>query len=716
MAIIGRIRNYSGLVIAVVGVALAAFILGDFYKKGRGGHSDVDMGVVNGEKISRVEFEKKVAEIEEQVKEQQKEQTGQEKIEQSQIFQIRQEVWDKMTKDILMGDVMEQLGITVTSDELNDWIRGNNPHRMIRQYFTNPETGQFDKMRVDQIVQNFDKLDPKFQKQWRSLEKAIQEDVLNTKFANLISKAIYVPKALAKFDFESRNRKAHIRFVSVKYNSISDKEVKFTDDDLKKYYDEHSYEYVQDEESRDMDYVVYDVLPSNKDISKAEKEVAQIKTDLATTTDFNNFFNLISSDSKYDSSFHKKGFFPLKYDTLAFKIEPGTIIGPIRENSKYFLAKLLKRESRPDSLRASHILIAYTGSRAGDKINRTKVQAKKMADSLAVVLKKDTAKFKEVAAKFSNDPSVQKNGGDLNWFQDGAMVPEFNDACIKGKIGDIVVKETVFGYHVIRVTGKTKPIEKAKVAMIEHAVQPSNETIDSISKIAYTFAGEIKDEQSFNNLSNKKGLNKRVAQYVKAMDNSIASIESPRDVIRWAYDENTKKGDFKLFEINGEPNKYVIVMLKETHKKGIAPLELVKKEIESKVILEKKAEKIIEKINKLNASKDVYRIASALKEKVDTTDILTLASYSIPTTGPEPEVIGKIFTMKPNTVSAPIIGKTGVYVVMMDNFIEPPVNANNNYKESIMMIERNFSSRVNYDLFNDMKRNTEIKDNRINFY
>ncbi len=715
MAVIGKIRSYSGLLIIIVGVALAAFILGDFYRKGSGKHSETDIGVVNGDKITRNDFEKKVEEIETQVKEQQKEQTGEEKIEQAQIYQIRQEIWETMLREKIMGIEFEKLGISVSADELNDWIRGNNPHRMIRQYFTNPQTGQFDKMKVDQIVQNFDKLDPKFQKQWRSLEKAIHDDVLNTKYTNLISKGFYVPKALAKFDYDSKNKKAHIRFVSVKYTSIPDKDIKVSDDDLQKYYDEHKYEYQQDEETRDLNYVVIDVLPSPKDLIKSKKEIEQIKTDLASTKDLYNFFNLVSSDSKYDSTYHKKGTLPVRYDTLVFKMESGSIIGPMLENNKYFLAKLVNREARPDSMKASHILIAFTGSRAGNQINRTKDQAKKLADSLANALKKDTVKFKEVASKMSNDPSAQKNAGDLGWFTDGMMVPEFNDACIKGKVGEIVVKETVFGYHVIRITGKTKPIEKVKMAMIEKSVQPGNETIDSIEKVAFQYASQMSTEQAFNDLITKKGLNKREATNIKAMDNNISGLDNPRDIIRWAYDENTKKSDIKLFTINGEPNKYVIALLKEKRSKGDIPLDLVKKEIESKVIIEKKAERIIAQMNKVISSKDINQISSNLKVKVDTTDNLSLGSYALPTSGPEPELIGIVFTMKPNTLSKPIIGKNGVYLVHLDNYIEPAANTNN-YKENVMQLERFFSSRVNYDIFNDLKKNTDIQDNRINFY
>jgi len=715
MAIIGKIRNYSGLLIVIVGVALAAFILGDFYRKGTSKHGITDVGEIGGEKISRNDFERKVDELADQIKEQQKEQTGEEKISPAQMFQVRQEVWDKMLKDIIMSKEFDELGIVVTPDELNDWVRGNNPHRLMRQYFSNPQTGQFEKARVDQILQNLDQLDPKLKKQWLSLEDAIKEDVINTKYTNLVSKGIYFPKAIAKFDFEARSRKAHIRFISVKYNSIPDTDVKITDDDIKKYYDEHKYEYQQDEPSRDLEYVVYDVLPSAKDRKDAEKEITQVKEDLAKTDDFTNFFNQVNSDTKYDSLFHKKGTLPLRYDTTVFNLSPGTIIGPIVENNKYYLAKLIAKEERPDSMKASHILIAYSGSRGGNnQITKTKEQAKKLADSLAIVLKKDTTKFKEFAAKFSNDPSAQKNGGDLGWFSDGAMVYQFNNACLKNKVGDVVVTETMFGYHVILVKGKTKLSEKVKLAMIELPIRPSNETNDSIIRIASKFAGENNTEKSFNDAIIKNGLNKRVAQNVRAMDSNIPGLESPRDIIRWAYDENSKKGDIKYFEIVGEPNKYVIALLKEIHEKGTAPLEIVKKDIENKVRLEKKAETIIEKINK-EGNKDLYNLASKFKEKVDTVDFLTFSSYALPTAGPEPEVIGKIFSMKPKMLSEPIEGKTGIFVIMLDDFAEPPVS-NNNYKENIMQMDRFFSSRVSYEIFNDLKKNTEVEDNRIKFY
>jgi parvulin-like peptidyl-prolyl isomerase len=271
-----------------------------------------------------------------------------------------------------------------------------------------------------------------------NLIEAIRQDRLNTKFNVLIGKAYYMPSALVLKDYQLKNVKASFNFVAQSFTLVPDSLVKVSDKDLIAYYDKHKQNYEQ-EESRDIDYVVFDVLPSAEDYAAAENEIKRLYEEMATSNDIVNFVNF-NSDEKYDSTFKKKGTLPIQIDSIMFNSPVGTMVGPWMENNTYYIAKLLDVQERPDSLKASHILISYQGAYgAGQDIKRTKEQANKLADSLTSVLKTNKKKFSELAVQFSNDPSVQQNSGDLGWFADGQMIYPFNQAVLKTKVGDITL-------------------------------------------------------------------------------------------------------------------------------------------------------------------------------------------------------------------------------------------------------------------------------------
>ena len=293
------------------------------------------------------------------------------------------------------------------------------------------------------------------------------------------------------------------------------------------------------------------------------------------------------------------------------------------------------------------------------------------------------------------------------------MIGPFNDACIKNKEGDILVVETPFGYHVLKVTGKKTPVKKAQVAIIERKAEPSNETFQAVYAQASAFAGENTTVEQFNKSVIDKKLNKRLAESITPMSNNIAGLESPREIVRWIYDENTKKNDIsKVFDMQG---KYVIAYIKEIREKGTPTLEQVKTEIEPLVKREKKADQIIKKINGLkSAGISIDQLAAKDKEKLDTLDFISFSSYSLPGYGPEPKVIGSLFTMKKGELSEPIQGNSAIFVLYVDNFTEPPANAD--YAASRNQMMMNYKSRVSYDVYNTLEKNTKIVDDRLLFY
>ncbi|MEI8201813.1 MAG: SurA N-terminal domain-containing protein [Bacteroidota bacterium] len=705
MAVIGRIRKRSGIIIVIVGVALASFVLGDFIKKGP--KKTTTFAKIAGDKVSYQDFEAKVLEQEETYKQQ----SGKENLTNDEAFQIKQQAWGQMVREIILTKQLDELGLTVSTDELDDLIRGKNPHPYVSQAFKDPETGQFNPTAVTNFLNNIDKVEPAMKKNYLNLEKAIKNDRLNTKYTNLISKSYYLPTAFAKRMYNESSTVAKLRLVALNYKTIDDKLAVVTDDDLKKYYEGHKNQYEQ-QPSRDLEYVVFEVLPSKTDLEQIQKEVATTFTEFEQATDIANFVNS-NSDSRYDSSFIKLGVYPAQLDSFLTSKPIGSILPPFTSNNNYYMAKLLDIQARPDSLKATHILISYKEAKNADPQQaRTKESAKIKADSIYAVVKKDPTQFAKFVSQSTDDPSAKKNKGDLGWFTDGSMVKPFNDAVLEGKVGDITLVETDFGYHIIYITGKTNPIKKYKVAVVTKAIAASKETDQAIFVKANKFASDNKTAEAFNKAVVAQGLNKRQGEYIQPMDKSLPGLTAGREIIHWAYNENTTKEMVSsVFNID---NNYIVAYVKEIREKGIASFEQAKTYMEPMVKREKKGEMLVQKFNtNLSKTKDLYQLATNLSSKVDTTD-LTFSAYNLAQYGPEPKVVGRVFSLAKGTLSAPIAGDNGAYVVMVDSISLP--QPTKDYKMIRMQAANMFQSRVSNQIFQVLEKKADIEDNRYMFY
>ncbi|MEI6696041.1 MAG: SurA N-terminal domain-containing protein [Bacteroidota bacterium] len=708
MAIIGTIRKRSGLLVILIGIAIAGFVLQDAVKSSKG-LNNKKLGVVNGTDITYPEFEKKMEAQVEQMKQQQRK----DQLSPQELFQVRQSVWNQLVSDILMKKEYEELSIEVSPDEMNDMFYGKFLHQFIVQNFTNPKTGQVDRQRVMSIINGFETMKPEEQKQWKTLEEGIKADRIRTKYNNLISKSFYMPKAFAKKAYEAQSDFVKLRLVSVDFTSVSDSAVLLTDKDYETYYEEHKQEFDQ-EPSRDLDYVMFEVLPSKEDQAATTKQVNDLFSEFQTSDNIPEFVNSVS-DKRYDSTFIKKGVLPYRIDSVMFNASVGTIIAPILDNGSYKMAKLMDAQMRPDSMRARHILLSFQGAYgAAETVKRTKEEAKKIADSLRVMIQKDTTKFAGIAASTSDDPSAKENKGDLNWFADQTMVAPFNEAVVKGKVGDVVVVESAFGYHVINITGKKIPEKKIRVALVTRSLEASNQTYKNVFALANKFASENTSLDQFENTIKKEGLNKRTAEYIQPMSDNIPGVENARELVKWAFNEDTKKNDVskQVFEFD---NKFVVAVVKEKREKGIAPLAQIKQRLEFVVKRDKKALLIQEKLNTaLAATKDLNQLALKFNTKVDTVEQLNFAAYNVGRKGYEPEVIGTTFTMKKSAVSKPIKGYSGVYVVCVDDIIKAP--AAKDYTMVKMQLQGMFQQRVGNDTYKAIQDKAKIEDNRIFFY
>ncbi len=707
MALIGQIRKHSGLLVVIIGVALAAFVLGDFLKPSQG-YQENYIGEIAGEEIPSQDFFQKVNEQEQVTKEQRKT----DNLDPQDVFQIKQSIWTQLVQEIIMSQEYEKIGLTLTTDELTDQILGDNPHKYVQQSFTDPNTQTFNHEMVTSFLQNLDGQSPDMKRRYLNLEKMVKEDRLKTKYNTLIIKAYSIPDAFAKLDYENNNRKVNFRYVAPKFGSVADSLVNITNDDLMAYYEEFKYNYKQDE-LRSLDYVVFNIKASTEDRTNIANEVNRLYQEFKTTDDVTLFVNSVS-DNRYDSTFKKKSELPVSIANDMFESPVGTMVGPYIENEIYNIAKLIERKMRPDSIMMSQLLISYATAPSGMGLSeRTQEEAETLMDSLLTVLEKDPSKFDTITVQFSDYPTAADDKGDLGWMVDGD--PGFGLFFKEGldvKVDGIKEMETALGYHIIKVTGKTEPIEKVRVAIVTRAIEPSNITFQDVYLQASAFAGENPTMAQFDTAVVNQGLNKRTADRLNKMSNRIAGVENPRQIIRWAYSINTKMGSVSpVFE---DGKTYIVAILKDITPEGYTPFEKVKEQIRPLVVNLKKGDVLVDRINALN-SDDLYQIAMEMGEKVDTATDINFMARNIPGFGRENEVIGKLFTLEVEKISKPVKGNNAVFVIVIDEIKDPKdINVYSIYANQMKTA---FKTKVTSNgPYRALEENTEIIDNRLMYY
>jgi len=706
MAVIGTIRKQSGFLVIIIGIALAAFVLGDFARGGRMGSREVNIGVIDGEEITIMDFNKKVDQNIEASKQQQKK----ERLTSEETYRLRNDTWKQMVNQILLKNEYDALGLTVTSDELFDMIQGPNPHPLIIQSFTNPQTGSFDRNLVVQFLQTLDQNRPEIKQQWYVFEEYLINDRLRNKYTNLVNKGYYIPTDLAKMVYGEENDKASINYISKKYAEVADSLINPTDDDYEKAYEENKERFKQ-EAFRDFDYVVFEVKPSVKDIQDARGEMNALYEEFVNTDDDARFV-LINSDNPYDSTWKMEGQLPVQVDSVMFNSDKGTVLEPYLERNIFHLAKLTDIDYRPDSMKASHILIAYAGAlRADPNIIRTKEQAESLADSLNRILKRSSKKMGSLAKEFSDDPSAEINDGDLGWFADGTMVPSFNEEVINTKVGRVSMVESPFGYHVIKVTGKKDPVKKVKVAFVNREIIVSSETYQQIFSKASKLAAESNSIEDFNAAVEDERLNRRKALKVNAMDNNITGLNNPRQLVLWAYREDRAVGDVsEVFDLEGQ---FVVAVLTKKAEEGFPPMIDVRTRLNNYVYNDLKGKIILDEMKALG--NNFQTIAQSGQFKKDEMASLTFSSRNIKGFGTENEIIGTVFGSNEGDNFGPEEGKGGIFIVEVNKITR--TSDQDSYLDIVNKLQNNFQTRIDQGtLYTALENASDIEDNRLLFF
>ncbi len=712
MATLQKIRNKGGvLVAAVIGLALLAFIMGDLFSSGPSAFSKkrLEVAEIDGYAVSIIDYNRKIEELTDFYKLSYNLQN----LDNQTLESIKEETWRTTVRDIILGKAYNKLGINVSNDELITMLQGDSinaggvnvimdePHPIIKSWFTNPETGEFNRF---QMVNYFNAIsNPAYkdeQKRWIFLENQIVDERLSQKYFTLVRKGIQPSKLDSKYFAQESGSSVDFSFVFENFTSIPDDQVSVSASEIAKYYDQHKTEYKQ-VDGRSIEYVVFELLPSQKDDDFARSFVTDSKIAFQRAESAISFVNTNSDRPYSDKNYSKDELSPVIADSI-FAASPGFVAGPYFENGSYKLTRLIEFTNVPDSVRARHILISLS-------VQRDEVRAKEIADSLKTLID-GGADFNTLARDFSSDDNNKNIGGDLGWFTEDRMVKPFADACFKANTGDIMVVKTTYGYHVIRVETQSPKVKKAKIAILEREVTSSDETNQTIYSRAVDFTANSTDLDKFRATCESEKMAPRFATDFGPNDNSLPGLESSREIIRWAY-ENKKGTVSQIFDLS---DRYVIAGLTSVKQKGFAPLEDVKAEIETVLKKQKKLEKLAADITgKIALANTIEDAAASLGKQIADASKVRFANPYVNNVGLEPVVVSKAFAMNTGQLSEPIIGTNGVFVIQV-NTIDVPEESD--LASAEFRLKYGLTNRVSYEGYEALQEKAEIKDERIKFF
>ncbi|MCK9303200.1 MAG: peptidylprolyl isomerase [Bacteroidales bacterium] len=709
MAAIGKIRKHSILCMVIIGVALLAFIIGDFSKKSNRDLSNTPVGIVNGEKILAKDFDSEV----DKVATMRSANTDQSELSKM-MFSIRQSVWNDMVKQTLLNDEYDKLGVIISTEELNDLVRGPEPHQYIVQNFSDPETGKVNYEQLNYFLQNLNNpqvISADIKNNYLLIEQMIKQESAEGKYNNLITKGIYTPKAMALREHNDKYTNYGVQLVAQRYKDIPDSIVSASDAEYQKYYNSHKESY-KVAETRDLAYIEYDIKPTQEDRDAITKIINNLYADFLVSTNIPAF---VSSESEvaYSDRWMKEADLTPSMASRVMSAEPNTFVSPFTESGKLSFAKVMDAATRHDSLNASHILISYVGAQsAAADVTRTKEQAKATADSIANVVKKTPAKFGELATSMSNDAGSAPKNGELGWFTDGTMVVPFNDFVVENKVGTIGVVETIFGYHVIKVDDKAAEMPKVKLAVVTRSILPSSKTYSDAYLQMSSAVANCKNYDVFSTMAAEKGYNLKNADGTDKMAQNLGSIENSREVVKWAFNEDTKEGQVsKIYELE---DKLIVVAVKSINKEGYRPFDKVLATIKPLVLRDKKADMAAKKIEEaMNNASSISQLASVLRTTVDSLDVTGNIS-NLTKYGAEPEVIGFMFAAPENQIVGAVKGEQAAYAFVKKLKSSPEEKTD--FTADQRRLEMQTANRVTRRAVATIQENAKITDNRFLFY
>lgn len=703
MAILAKIRQRTLVLILIIGLALFAFVISDvFNNSDNGAKQPSSIGTVNGESIPYNGFSRNVENILNQARGSQS------------TIQVVNNVWDQQLRSELISQQLEELGITIEKDEI--WnLMITNPNFTNNPKFQD-EAGVFVEAKLREYINNLeatknDTTDPskaiEYQN-WLATEEFFISQAKQNLYYNLVKSGSIATVKEGELAYRLENDKVTFKYVQIPYNTVKNDEVEIKKSDIKNYINTHKSLFEEDA-SRDIQYVYFEEKASKQDEENAKSDITELISRFTTAKDAEGYATE-HTDTNESADFKFKNQLPKDVAENLYATEIGKVFGPYKVGDSYKVSKVIETKKMPDSVKSRHILIRYQGSAGADPdLKKTKDEAKKQADSILAIVKRNKSKFAAIAEKMSDDGSKDK-GGDLGWYSNlTGLTPTFKEYVFGNKKGDMGVVESPFGFHVIEIQDQKNIQKTIKLATITKLVESSEKTLSDLFTTASKFESDAsKSDNAFVDIAKENSYEVKPVNKMKILDSRISGVPvDQRQVVRWIFEKDTKVGDIKRFPVG---SGFLVVQLTKKHEEGLTNVEDASARVMQYLRDEKKAE-IIKSKNKATTLTD---LAAANNVQIQTATSLSMSAPVIPGAGEEKKVVGAAFALAEGKTSKLIAGKRGVF--MIEVVKKTPAVAKDSYLAEMNTLRTQRSSSATGTVFNALKSASEIEDNRSVFY
>ena len=668
MAALQKIRNHGVLLLVIVGLAMLAFIMGDFINSGSSffNRSRENVGEIAGHNVHYTEYQA----AQDQLTEVYKIESGRNDIDEEMSAQIRNQVWQMMLMDYTLREQTNKIGMDVTADELSNLCIGENPHQLIRQRRAfYDQTGNFNRNAlinflnsINQEVDNAEQAANLKQAKsyWMYWENAVRLTYAQEKYTDLLSKLITANNIDAKYAFGARQTTVDVQYVQQPYFALPDTLVKVTNGDIKKLYNEHKSLYKQTP-NRSIEYVTFNIAPSEEDFAEVEKLMHSLENDFRTRQDVENVVNG-NSDILYDGRDYSIETIPAEYKDFAF-------------------------------------------GKDAKKNNCTELSFKDNTYAMARIVdcgysKSDSVQLRLIAtAEGAEDV-------DLGWYRADEIQKNIADSAFNGKKGAKFTVSSGMGEQTFQIVDKSTPTPKVKLAILSRTVGASSKTYSKLYNQAKQFVVANNTEEKFTTAAAEQGLVITPAYALNANTEKIADLKNSRAVVRWAFE--AKEGQVSdVFECN---DKFIVAVLTEIHDSEYRTIDEVRAELTLEATNNKKAEYII---NQLKDVKTLDEAAALLDTDIKTAENVSLSTYRFGSAGMEPAVIGTALTIPANTLSQPIKGNMGVYLILTAE--KQTADEQLNAEQEIQQINMRTAYSLPYQAISLIEDKADVTDNRARF-